>query len=835
MSSSAIMGFPTDNPQTVTVHGDDTAQEQHGVPTHPQAVRFSSVSQEIEPVYSLQSPLTQNSNIDQEFISSEAREEIRNLSRNLQKSPLQQRRMSHFGFEPVSLPVSRLPSNDSSPQNASREPTRSGATSPRPSPLLSAISTPPLTPLSTHLREAQHETATSSGAELARIHPDPLQAGPYIPSPQKAPPLTSSMEAAIGQSRSSSAATSRPSSLSDQLSTRPTTLSQESSEPEPSDKAVPAFVIGPSERTVDVLPSRPNSPSSSGAVSGAATPPAAYQKSFTPAAEREDNPYARSKRPPQPKNLEAIDHRFVFVGKDARRRPGTFGSSSGPLPRSSSGGELKTHHKHSSTFSLHSLGGKKDHYGHLQGENSSVQSGKSHGSMTELKRFFGIGSKTRRSRSPLPGRSSGLRTPPNQLQTSNVPFADDHGLQTKYGKFGKVLGSGAGGSVRLMKRSNDGVTFAVKQFRDRHSRETEREYSKKVTAEFCIGSTLHHGNIIETLDIVHEKGRWYEVMEYAPYDLFAIVMTGKMSREEVYCSFLQIVSGVHFLHSMGLAHRDLKLDNVVVNEHGIMKIIDFGSASVFRYPFENDIVHATGIVGSDPYLAPEVYDAKKYDPRPTDVWSLAIIFACMSLRRFPWKAPRLTDNSYKLFASPPTAGTPSVEVKRRSTEGRSKSALEMTSAAVEEPSASPAPLTEPASHNSEDGSNKYSHYHHHHHHHHHHHQQEKADENDQTPTSENISSPAAAPQPDTPAPKPEVVRGPWRLLRLLPRETRAIMGKMLEIDPGNRATLDELLEDPWVTETPICTQVEGGRVIRAPGHEHTLEASNAASQGSDQK
>lgn len=145
-----------------------------------------------------------------------------------------------------------------------------------------------------------------------------------------------------------------------------------------------------------------------------------------------------------------------------------------------------------------------------------------------------------------------------------------------------------------MKRSSDGVTFAVKQFRDRHSYESEREYAKKVTAEFCVGSTLHHGNIIETLDIVHEGGRWYEVMEYAPYDLFAIVMTGKMSREEISCSFLQIISGVQFLHSMGLAHRDLKLDNVVVNQHGIMKIIDFGSASVFRYPFETDIVLATG-------------------------------------------------------------------------------------------------------------------------------------------------------------------------------------------------------------------------------------------------
>ena len=219
------------------------------------------------------------------------------------------------------------------------------------------------------------------------------------------------------------------------------------------------------------------------------------------------------------------------------------------------------------------------------------------GSMSELKRFLKIGGHHKSKRNASPSSSSlksGLKTPNSQKSLQQLPFGEDHGLTSKYGKFGKVLGAGAGGSVRLMKRSSDGTTFAVKEFRARHSYETEKEYTKKVTAEFCIGSTLHHGNIIETLDIIQEKGKWYEVMEYAPYDLFAIVMTGKMSREEVSCSFLQILSGVTFIHSMGLAHRDLKLDNVVVNEFGIMKIIDFGSASMFKYPFETEIVLATG-------------------------------------------------------------------------------------------------------------------------------------------------------------------------------------------------------------------------------------------------
>ena len=67
------------------------------------------------------------------------------------------------------------------------------------------------------------------------------------------------------------------------------------------------------------------------------------------------------------------------------------------------------------------------------------------------------------------------------------PLGEDHAhLNKKYGKWGKVLGSGAGGTVRLIKRSKDHTVFAVKEFRARRSGESEKEYVKKVTAEFCV-------------------------------------------------------------------------------------------------------------------------------------------------------------------------------------------------------------------------------------------------------------------------------------------------------------------------------------------------------------
>lgn len=86
-------------------------------------------------------------------------------------------------------------------------------------------------------------------------------------------------------------------------------------------------------------------------------------------------------------------------------------------------------------------------------------------------------------------------------------------LSKKYGKWGKVLGSGAGGTVRLIKGpSKTGSTvYAVKEFRPKRLGESEKEYQKKVTAEFCVGVTLKHVNVIETVDIVNDHGHYFEV------------------------------------------------------------------------------------------------------------------------------------------------------------------------------------------------------------------------------------------------------------------------------------------------------------------------------------
>lgn len=114
----------------------------------------------------------------------------------------------------------------------------------------------------------------------------------------------------------------------------------------------------------------------------------------------------------------------------------------------------------------------------------------------------------------------------------------------------------------------------LQEFRKRRKNETEKEYVKKLTAEFCISSTLHHINIVETVDLVQdEQQRWCEVMEYCPGgDLYAAIKKGGMSPSEVECCFKQILNGVAYLHGQGVAHRDIKPENLFFDGRGHLKV-----------------------------------------------------------------------------------------------------------------------------------------------------------------------------------------------------------------------------------------------------------------------
>ncbi|OJD18190.1 HAL protein kinase [Emergomyces pasteurianus Ep9510] len=226
-------------------------------------------------------------------------------------------------------------------------------------------------------------------------------------------------------------------------------------------------------------------------------------------------------------------------------------------------------------------------------------------------------------------------------------------LVDKYGKCQEVVGRGAFGIVRIShkvdpKDSKTEQLYAVKEFR-RRPQETTKRYQKRLTSEFCISSSLRHPNIIHTLDLMQDsKGDYCEVMEYcAGGDLYTLVLSaGKLEVGEADCYFKQLMRGVEYMHEMGVAHRDLKPENLLLTTHGALKITDFGNGECFRMAWEKEAHMTAGLCGSAPYIAPEEYVDKEFDPRAVDVWATGVIYMAMRTGRHLWRVAQRDEDEF---------------------------------------------------------------------------------------------------------------------------------------------------------------------------------------------
>lgn len=226
-------------------------------------------------------------------------------------------------------------------------------------------------------------------------------------------------------------------------------------------------------------------------------------------------------------------------------------------------------------------------------------------------------------------------------------------LVQKYGKCQEIVGRGAFGIVRVAhkqdsKDSKHEQLYAVKEFR-RRPQEDSRKYSKRLNAEFCISSSLRHPNVIHTLDLLADaKGDYCEVMEFcAGGDLYSLVLAaGKLEVVEADCYFLQLMRGVEYIHEMGVAHRDLKPENLLLTTHGGLKITDFGNGECFRMAWETEPHMTAGLCGSAPYIAPEEYTDKEFDPRAVDVWACGVIYMAMRTGRHLWRLAKKDEDEF---------------------------------------------------------------------------------------------------------------------------------------------------------------------------------------------
>ncbi|KAF3926021.1 hypothetical protein ABW20_dc0108135 [Dactylellina cionopaga] len=204
-------------------------------------------------------------------------------------------------------------------------------------------------------------------------------------------------------------------------------------------------------------------------------------------------------------------------------------------------------------------------------------------------------------------------------------------LVEKYGKCQEVVGRGAFGIVRISHKADPNhegkeQLYAVKEFR-RRPQESAKRYNKRLTSEFCISSSLRHPNVIHTLDLLQDsKGDYCEVMEYcAGGDLYTLILSaGKLDCAEADCYFKQLMRGVEYMHEMGVAHRDLKPENLLLTSP-----------------------HKTcGLCGSAPYISPEEYVEKEFDPRAVDVWATGVIYMAMRTGRHLWRVAKKEEDEF---------------------------------------------------------------------------------------------------------------------------------------------------------------------------------------------
>lgn len=137
------------------------------------------------------------------------------------------------------------------------------------------------------------------------------------------------------------------------------------------------------------------------------------------------------------------------------------------------------------------------------------------------------------------------------------------------------------------------------------------------------------------------KGELFEALEANPNDGF--------SEEIARNYFRQIVSGIEALHSAGICHRDLSLENVLLHSNHYCQIIDFGMS--LRMPQSSDLMSPQGACGKLFYMAPEVFHNQTFHGRAIDVWSAGAMLFMMLTGSPPCSQPDFSDGCFTWIAN----------------------------------------------------------------------------------------------------------------------------------------------------------------------------------------
>ncbi len=195
-------------------------------------------------------------------------------------------------------------------------------------------------------------------------------------------------------------------------------------------------------------------------------------------------------------------------------------------------------------------------------------------------------------------------------------------LEGRY-KYIEKIGKGAFGTVLLVEDTVVDERLILKFLNPNVSQ--DEEMMKRFVHELRYSRKITHRNVIRIYDFLFMRGNYAISMEYFPSHTLGseIVNEKPLDLKRAVQYGIDIATGMSVAHQAGIVHRDLKPANVLINNEGLLKIVDFGVAAAHKEG-DTQLTKTGYVIGSPKYMAPEQILGKKVDER-ADIYSLGVI------------------------------------------------------------------------------------------------------------------------------------------------------------------------------------------------------------------